>query len=184
MRDDMELEDAYNAVQGQLNESIRRYADAIATDFQLSNVDTLATLMARAVRRWMPGNGVSDRRTKPFRCRFRIYDMLNHPDEPYADTGEGTPVDTPGSDEWIIDGLPAVATMAVSLARKAHGPVQFHGLSSEDLARGLRGIRPTLSRRGGNAKWRLEYDTEETFSEHTQKRGWLMRVDIIREESK
>lgn len=181
---DLELEGAYDAVQAQLNESIRRYADAIATDFQLPNSDTLAALQTRAAKCWMPGAGMLDRRTAKWRCRFRIYDMVHSPDEPFADTEEGKPVDAPGSDDWIIDGLPAVATMITDLARRAHGNVQFQGLSGDDLARGLRGIRPTLSRRGGNAKWRIDYDTLESFNEYRQKRGWLMRVDIIREESK
>jgi hypothetical protein len=70
------------------------------------------------------------------------------------------------------------------LAAAYHTTGSLRGLGHEDLERGIRGLRPTLSRRKAagheDAVWRIPYDTMETFNETSRKRGWLARVDIER----
>lgn len=165
-----------------LLDDIQAGADAIATEADMPNREAMALLWAGLSGHFTSSAGIGemDARTARWRCRFRIYraDML---DEPAADTDDELPADRPGA--MVLAGLPAVAAEARMLASSFHGTPALAGLSREETERKLRGLRPTLSRRGGNAVWRLPYDTLETFNDTTQKRGWLMRVDIQREES-
>lgn len=117
-----------------------------------------------------------DNRAKQWRCRFRIYDTRDM-DEPVADTDEELPADRPGT--AVIAGLPAVAFEVAALTKAFHAPAVVL-LTEEDLAKGLRGIRPTIHRNGGHGRWSLPYKTDDAGAV----RSWLMRVDIVKEEAK
>lgn len=114
-----------------------------------------------------------DSRAKQWRCRFRIYDARDM-DEPVADTDEELTADRPGA--AVIAGLPAVAFEVAALTKAFHAPAVVL-LTEEDLAKGLRGIRPTIHRNGGHGRWSLPYKTDDAGAV----RSWLMRVDIVKE---
>lgn len=165
-------------------------ADVLANDFNLDNVaayNLLFSELADHFKTKPDAAAIMDGRTVKWRCRFRIYDIGKGKDaDPEADTDDGLPLDQPGT--TIISGLPNVATEVALLARAFHqgrgdfrDADQLAGLSSVELERRLKSLRPTLSRRGGNATWRVPYDTISTFNEQAHKRGWEMRVDIQRE---
>lgn len=156
-------------------------AAAIASDFNLDHDATRLMLTNMVLERfYAPPVRAMDSRTARWRCRFRIYDARQM-DEPVADSDDELPPGAPGS--MVIAGLPNVGTEAIALAQAFHKSGQLSGLNSQMLDKSLKGLRPTISRRGGNAVWRLPYDTIDTYNEHSLKRGWLMRVDIIREET-
>lgn len=161
----------------QVQETCRAAADRIATDLDLDNAATFAAIMKAAAALSL-NRADFDGRAAKWRCRFRFYDN-RQPDEPYADSDAELPPDREGTE--VLAGLPAVATRVADYARAIHGPQQFAGLDSGTLTHRLKSLRPTLSRRGGNATWRIPYDTLETFNEQTLRRGWLCRVDITRE---
>lgn len=162
-----------------LKQQIHAAADVIAEAHNLPNADTLRLISQGLMTQFVGASSMElDGRAARWRCRFRLYAAENM-DEPAADTDPELPPDAPGT--TIIAGLPAVGTELAELASLFHGSAVLSGLSPEHIARGLRGLRPTLSRRGGNAAWRLHYDTLETFrGTETRKRGWLARVDVER----
>lgn len=163
------------------SDHLRAHADAIAAEHGENNATALAAIW-EGVRGQFDGGtpGELDGRTAKWRCRFRFY-RADEMSEPQADTDAELPADAPGS--MVVAGLPNVAHEVLMLAQHLHGGMALRGLSREELDRRLRGLRPTLSRRGGNAVWRVPYDTLETFDERALKQGWLCRVDIQREES-
>lgn len=110
----------------------------------------------------------ADARAAQWRVRVRLYDKGN-PDEPEADTDPDASPDAPGS--IVIAGLPEVAVYLGSVAVEFHGQ-QCPGLDHATLLHRLKSLRPTLSRRGGNAVWRVPYSTLE--------RAWIARVDVER----
>lgn len=161
-------------------------ADAIAMEFHLTNSVVLGMIaggVAGQLRNETPAE--TDARTAKWRCRFRIYDAQRL-DEPVADSDEDRQADMPGT--TILAGLPAVAAEVIALAGAFHGTLALSGLSSTELRHKLKSLRPTLSRAkasGGVCKavWRVHYDTIDTYktSPEAKTRGWLMRVDIVRE---
>lgn len=156
---------------------INGLADTIADELNADNAEVRHAIMREIHDSTLPP-GELDGRTARWRCRFRIYSAEND-SEPVADSDAELDPGAPGS--MVIAGLPAVALEARALAQSWHGARALLGLSREETDKRLRGLRPTLSRRGGNAVWRLPYDTLETFNERDHTRGWLMRVDIVRE---
>lgn len=182
MDNDEKLELAYEKAIDAMGELFGQHAGAIASDFNLDYETAAKTLSFAVIRRFDNTRaGSVDSRMALWRCRFRIYDS-QHMDDPIADSDDEMPPDQPGS--MVIAGLPNVAGEVTALATTFHKSGQMVGLDTSSLDRGLRGLRPTLSRNKGKATWRVWYDTLETFNERSQKRGWLMRVDIIREEAK
>lgn len=176
---DLRLESAYAGATAAILDTIRQSADAIASAYQEDNATALAALWSRVADNFNTGTrGETDGRTARWRCRFRIYSD-DDPDEPTADSDSELPPDRRG--ETVIAGLPNVAAEVVALATVFHTAAVIAGLSREELERRLKGLRPTLSRRGGNATWRVPYSTLETYNERSRERGWLMRVDIVRE---
>lgn len=171
------LEAAHMKTAAFLLSQLQVAADRIAADYDQDNATTLALLAQRVFEGFSSPAGLHDGRSANWRCRFRYYDQ-RQPDEPKGDSDEGMPADFPG--EMIVTGLPNVARMVLDLARQVHGTSALVGLTMPDLDRRLKGLRPTLSRRGGDAVWRIPYDTFETFNERSVKRGWLVRVDISR----
>lgn len=154
-------------------------ADAVARDYQLGNAEALRLLWKGLEAQFLEGTPMErDSRAAYWRCRFRLY-RQDQPDEPQADSDPERAADLPGTQ--IIRGLPAVATELLTLASAFHGTGLLQGLTGEVLRHSLRGLRPTLSRNRGRAAWRLPYDTFETFTDGAKKRGWIARVDIVRE---
>jgi hypothetical protein len=71
----------------------------------------------------------------------------------------------------VRKGLPDVAAWLIEVATDYHGE-QCGGLDMMRLRHRLKALRPTLSRRGGNAVWRVPYVCT---------RGeWSARCDIVR----
>lgn len=184
-----ELGTAYHRAIATTLQHLRGHADAIASEHGVDNATALQTVWAGLEGHFAPGsNGDADGRTAKWRCRFRIY--REGQDEPEADSDDDLPADRPGS--VVISGLPNVGAEVMGLAAAFHTKTAVLGLSREEVLRKLRALRPTLSRRGGNAVWRLEYQTVEATGTailarqqgEDNARHWLMRVDIIREVEK
>jgi hypothetical protein len=160
-----------------IQQTIFDAADAIASEDNLPNAEALRLIwggLSATFDSAPPGE--LDGRTARWRCRFRLYDQR---DELQADSDPELSPEAAGTQ--IIAGLPGVAVELGSLAAAFHGTTQLRGLSTPELERRLRGLRPTLSRRKGNAVWRVPYDTPQTWREaenHTP--AWLARVDIER----
>lgn len=104
-----------------------------------------------------------DGRAVTWRARIRLYDAR---DEVVADTDAERDAAAPGS--VVVAGLPALAQELAALCEAFHGPCE--GLDEATLKHALKSLRPTLSRRGGNAAWRVAY--------RAQGREWLARVDV------
>lgn len=178
--ENVRLKEAVSGALAALMGTMREAADAIAADFNLDHAAALS-LLGRGIAGHFSeptAGGIMDGRTASWRCRFRIYDARNV-DEPAADTDPELGPGDPGT--MVIAGLPNVAATLAQIAVQFHGKDQLAGLSSEELHRRLQGLRPTLSRRGGQGTWRVPYDTLQSFNDRTLTRGWLMRVDIQRE---
>jgi len=161
-----------------LKGQLEQHAAAISADYNLENGATEQLIFGGlAFHFHVPASLDNDNRAAYWRCRFRFY--KHGRDEPEQDTDSELPPDAPGTE--IIRGLPAVATALLDYARVVHGNVALNGLSTGTLRESLRSLRPTLSRRKGNATWRLLYNTFETFTDGKGPPGWLARVDLLRE---
>jgi hypothetical protein len=129
-------------------------------------------VFANALRPWLRTQAViTDGRANNWRVRVRLY-AADRPNDVIADSDPNSRPDAAGND--VVNGLPAVAELVATLAQAWHG-TPCVGLDSATLRHKLKGLRPTLSRRGGNATWRLDYRTAVS--------AYLARVDIQREES-
>lgn len=120
--------------------------------------------------------GESDSRHALWRVRVRLYNahMLT---EPYADTDPDLPVEAPGV--TVLKGLSEVAAWLTELAISYHQGQTVEGLDPLTLAHRLKSLRPTLSRRGGNAVWRVPYTTMTIGSDADNPRHqWIARVDV------
>lgn len=113
-----------------------------------------------------------DGRAAKWRCRIRLYDALRM-EEPQADSDPELDADQPGT--MICSGLRGVADTVFQLAMQFHNSPQLAGLEPATLDAKIPGLRPTLSRRGGNACWRIKYQTPRGAE-------WLARVDLERVE--
>lgn len=120
-----------------------------------------------------------DKRAVRWRFRIRLYDMAVDELAPQADTDPELDAETMGT--WEASGLRGVADAVIQVATTFHGTPMLKGLETERLDAKIPGLRPTLSRRGGNAVWRLPYDTLRTWDETGHRPpGWLARVDLER----
>lgn len=145
-------------------------ADAAAAS--CVSVEVAHGVFANALRPWLRTQAViTDGRTNNWRVRVRLY-AADRPNDVIADSDPNSRPDAAGND--VVNGLPAVAELVATLAQAWHG-APCVGLDSATLRHKLKGLRPTLSRRGGNAVWRLDYRTAIS--------SYLARVDIQREES-
>lgn len=159
---------------------IHAAADAIGRDYQLPNYEALGLLWRTLQAQFAEAStNEQDGRAASWRCRFRLY-KADSPDEPEADTDPERDADQPGT--LLIKGLPGVAGELMALCAIHHDREALQGMTREILLHSLKGLRPTLSRRKGNAVWRVPYDTFETFTDGAKKRGWIARVDIVRED--
>jgi hypothetical protein len=132
-----------------------------------------------------PGCGINltglenDKRAVRWRCRVRLYDMVTDDKSPQADSDPELDPDQPGTE--IVWGLKGVADLVIQMAGLYHGTGMLSGLDAATLDAKIPGLRPTLSRRGGNAVWRLPYDTVRTWSaDPGHEPVWLARVDLER----
>jgi hypothetical protein len=169
-----------------IKSQMHAYADGISETCNLHNGDTLGLIWRGLAAQFQDATSMEmDGRAAFWRCRFRLYANAQ-PEEPQADSDPDLDPGQPGA--MVIRGLPAVGNELIALAAQFHGTASLRGLGHEDVARAIRGIRPTLSRRKAagheDATMRIEYDTLETFNEQTRKRGWLARVDLVREARK
>jgi hypothetical protein len=158
-------------------------ADSIAAACNLHNGEILDLIAKGFAAQFYDATSMElDGRAAYWRCRFRIYSNAM-PDEPQADSDPDLDANQPGA--TIIRGLPAVGAELQLLAHAFHKTASLRGLGPEDVARSIRGIRPTLSRRKAtgheDATMRINYDTLESFNEQSRKRGWLARIDLVRE---
>lgn len=134
---------------------------------------------ARAKSRSPDANGETDRRHKAWRVRVRLY-APNQNEEPAADSDPDRAGHLPGL--TVCQGLPGVADHLAQLANGFHGQACL-GLDMETLTHRLKSLRPTLSRRGGNAVWRVPYTIEVNMNPAVTvggyvKQEWLARVDL------
>lgn len=143
-------------------------ATALAMPIQAAYVTLLSDLFARAKQQAPAAVMDADGRVAQWRTRVRLYDT-RHPDEPEADTDPDAPPGAQGT--MIIAGLPEVAVYLGNVAVGYHKQ-QCPGLDHATLLHRLKSLRPTLSRRGGNATWRVPYSTQEG--------EWIARVDVER----
>lgn len=111
-------------------------------------------------------SAILDGRAQQWRCRVRLYKAGMS--EPEADSDPDIDADKPGT--LIIAGLPGVAEELGRTAREFHG-ANCAGLDMDTLRHRLKSLRPTLSRRGGDAVWRVPYRAPDGVE-------WLARVDI------
>lgn len=131
-----------------------------------------------------------DGRAIDWRVRVRLYRAARL-DTPEADSDPDLPAAANGA--TICYGLPGVADHLRALADGFHGQ-PCAGLDQETLRHRLNSLRPTLSRRGGNAVWRVPYtvqppvrDQNRLAPEHVilrelEPQAWLARVDVERVE--
>jgi hypothetical protein len=155
--------------------TLQAHATSIASDLALAGklpfdpvYKQLLAAFFIAAKGTAPTVAEMDARTAKWRTRIRLYDA-REPDEVMADTDPDLP---PGNDGAMVrSGLPAVAEWLAEVATDFHGET-LGGLDMPTLRHKLKALRPTLSRRGGNAVWRVRY---------TSSRGeWLARVDVVR----
>lgn len=125
-----------------------------------------------------------DKRAVRWRVRIRLYDLAYSDTEPMADTEPELHPTDPGT--WEAAGLKGVADLVIQLAMNFHHTTEpLKGLEPERIDAKIPGLRPTLSRRGGNAVWRLPYDTQRTWDATGHRSpAWLARVDLERIEDK
>lgn len=137
------------------------------------SVETAYAAFAAVLRPWLRTQGavITDGRTNKWRVRVRLFDSV-HPNDAAADTDPDLGPSESGVE--IIAGLPNVAGFVAEIATSYHQTTCV-GLDGPTMRHKLKGLRPTLSRRGGNAVWRLPYRAAE--------QEWLARVDIERVES-
>lgn len=119
-----------------------------------------------------------DKRAVKWRVRVRLYDMIADDKSPQADSDPELAPDVPGT--LVCAGLKGVADVVMQLAMTFHHTTQLPGLDAKTLDAKTPGLRPTLSRRGGNAVWRLPYDTQRTFDPARREAAWMARVDLER----
>lgn len=167
----------------ELKQQAHVHADDIAAACNLHNGEVLGLITKGFNAQFYDLTSMeTDGRAAYWRCRFRLYSNAQ-PDEPQADSDPDLDPGQPGAQ--IIRGLPAVGSELIMLASTFHGTASLRGLAGDDIARAIRGIRPTLSRRKASghedATMRIHYDTLETFNEKARTRGWLARVDLVRE---
>jgi hypothetical protein len=159
------------AIVRKLTDTATDLASAAAVAAQLPFAEVYKQVLAEFfvhARGVAPTTAEMDARTAKWRVRVRLYDM-RQPDEPEADSDPDLP---PGHDgAKICHGLPGVAEWLLELVADYHGE-QCGGMDLMTLRHRLKSLRPTLSRRGGNAVWRVPYVCS---------RGeWSARCDVVR----
>lgn len=126
---------------------------------------------------------VPDKRAQAWRVRIRLYRAGQS--VPEADTDPELPEGAAGS--TVLSGLSAVAEELASLAALFHAGQRVTGLDPVNLTRRIASLRVSLQRGSGTAVWRVDYLIEtpplSNYLGLSVPRGWLARVDVVREPS-
>lgn len=162
-----------------LQEQVTEHAAAISLETGAPKADARAAIMFALAP--PPARDIGDQRAVPWQVRFRIYSEKDGFAEPVADSDPDLPAGELGAE--VIRGLPIVGDTAAAMAHEFHNVGPLRGLDQDTLAKKILGLRPTLSRRDGNAVWRLYYDTPDTFklAAPHNKGGWMLRIDLQRQ---
>lgn len=143
---------------------LRSYANTVLPPDQRAMLATAANLLD-------PPPRVPDQRTKQRLIRIRLYQR--GAEEPDADSemqgNHPAPPDAAGT--WPVKGLPESAMALASIAATFHTGAAISGLDRATLMHRIKSLRPTLSRRGGTAVWRVPYTVNED--------NWDARVDVV-----
>lgn len=173
-----DLKTAADALDVAAMAQVAELAEAQGTPLEAAWASLVAEFTRRSKLRVAAG---PDGRAVRWRVRVRLYSDAR-PNEPEADSDPDLAADKPGAE--ILTGLPAVAEHLRALATAFHGQDPA-GLDDATLLHRIKSLRPTLSRRGGDAVWRVPYMV--TPAERFGHRGnlamqhkWLARVDIER----
>jgi hypothetical protein len=160
--------------------NVARALDSIAHRLETVDIAPIAEALAAALAPSGPAVfspfeevHTGDGRAVRWRVRLRLFD--SH-DELQADTCPESATDYPGDD--VIAGLPAVVDWAESICREFHHAAGFtvSWITHAEKKKRLRSIRPTLSRSGGVAIWRIHYTVDGDGQ-------WLALINVAREET-
>lgn len=155
-------------------------AAALSCPFPVAWDKLAAEFIRRAKERGGSALSDADGRQAKWRVRVRLY-TAERPDEPEADSDADLAADKPGA--TIIAGLPSVAEHLAILATTFHAQPCL-GLEPDILLHRLKSLRPTISRRGGDAVWRVPYSIASRGqwepNDLRAKQNWLARVDVER----
>ena len=150
---------------------LRRLPEVVETDATLGRSETFISACNRIADLLDPPTNRPDQRTSPRLIRIRLY--RRGAEEPAADSemqGDHTaPPDAPGS--WVVHGLPEVAHALATTAAAFHTNDPITGLDRATLLHRIKALRPTLSRNGGTAVWRVPYAVDGA--------NWDARVDVV-----
>lgn len=164
---------------------IRRHAEVISlqTGQRRDDVDHAIRTALTPAKSTRAADPDKDGRAATWLCRFRIYSDRDAFIEPLADSDDELDAGAAGTTR--IKGLRAVADYAVQIAGLFHdNPGPLVGLDGDTLDMKVNGLRPTLSRRGGNAVWRLYYNTPRSVKPSDPRHfAYLIRIDLERAEA-
>lgn len=110
----------------------------------------------------------ADKRTVRWRIRLFLYAPNG---QLVADTDPELPAESPGT--IVVASLPGVAEEVHSTISRHYGAQKLDGVDMTTLLHRIKSLRPTLSRRGGNATWRVPF--------HMDDLPWRVDVDVRRE---
>lgn len=180
-----ETPDAVRLAVAKVALEIRSHAEAISLAYgeRREEIDHAIRTALAPPRGIAKADPETDKRAATWLCRFRIYSDRDGFTEPEADSDDDLDPGAPGT--TLIKGLRAVGDYAVQLAAAYHdNPGPLAGLSGEALDKKVAGLRPTLSRRGGNATWRLYYNTPRSIQPSNPRHfAYLIRIDLERAEA-
>ena len=154
-------------------QAINDKADEVAAQTGMVPAAVFSGLMDHLAARMRTGPSVLDNRAAFWRIRVRLFKAATDK-ECEADSDEGLDGRAPG--ETVVRGLANVAEHLGALANAFHEGQPVTGLDIETLTHRLKSLRPTLSRHGGDAVWRVPYSAGGI--------EWLARVDVVREKIK
>lgn len=174
-----DLKSAADALDVTAMEQANALSLAETMPFPVAWAALVAEFIKRAKERSPQAIADADGRAARWRVRVRLYNDVR-PDEPEADSDPDLPPEAMGV--TILNGLPAVAEHLATLASVFHCQAPA-GLDDATLRHRLKSLRPTISRRGGDAVWRVPYkifQAGDTFHGDTREQTWLARVDVER----
>lgn len=165
-----------DAFEEQLRNTAQRIADNHKRPLAVVYQDVMRETRSRLAT--SDDTNPADNRAALWRARVRLY-IEDRPNEPEADSDDDLPPEAPGT--TTCQGLPAVAHLLAELAHGFHNAA-CSGLDMATLRHRLKSLRPTLSRRGGDAVWRVPYEVaaKDKFGDGTHVEKWLARVDVER----
>jgi hypothetical protein len=150
---------------------IRAQAVALAGQTGEPESKVLAELLD-AINKHKPiaAKAEADKRTVRWRIRLLLYAPSG---ELVADTDPELPPEAPGT--IVVASLPGVAEELHSTIMRHYGGHKLEGVTMPELLHRIRSLRPTLSRRGGAATWRVPFKMDDL--------PWRVDVDVRKEAS-